>query len=265
MPRRRPRRRRKGQQPSGGDGTDHHGSRSGPWRRRGQRRLAQPCRPRRRDGRCLRRRRRHGTGGEPIRLRADVAAAAIRRHVCRVHERARQYRAELRAATRRPALWCARPVALRRCTRPSPYVGRRARRLTGKGATRGAIKGATRGLSGGLSGGIKGRIPERRFRRRPPIDASGREHPPAFFLLSVRNSCFSPRRCASKRPQASARSSESNSRTRGSIFAAAGDFVPFFNELARTPAGAGSRIRVSFITLRYSITPRSQRRMPCWI
>ena len=76
--------------------------------RRGDRR-----RPRRRDRRCLGRRPRHGGRRQRFRLCANVAAAAIRRHVCPVHERARQHRARLLAAARRPALCGARPAALR--------------------------------------------------------------------------------------------------------------------------------------------------------
>ncbi len=79
-------------------------------------------------------------------------------------------------------------------------------------------------------------------------DASDRRQPAAAFLLSVRNSCFSPRRCASKRPQASACSSVSNTRTRGSIRVPRATSSHSSTRLARTPIGAGSRIRVSFIS-----------------
>ena len=119
----------RGQQPGGGRGHSHHGARSGA--RRCHRRRA-----RRRDRRRLGRRLRHGGRGERLRLCADVAAAAIRRHVCPVHERAWQLGARLLAAARRTALWGARPVALRGSAGPAALW--------------------TRGLPGGYPGAYPG-------------------------------------------------------------------------------------------------------------
>ena len=149
-------------------------------------------------------------GRQQLGLCPDVAAAAIRRDVRRVHGGPRQPGARLRAAT-----WGANVSGLWPAVRLRPAAGLRS--AAGLPAVLTPMRGRSRSLCG------------------------------AAFRLSVRKTWPSPRRRASDRAQTIASSSESKWRIIGAIFA-----VPLISshsstKLAHTPAGAVSKVRVSFI------------------